>query len=46
MHFIDPVLTVAAFSILKAVVLVVATGGIGLAVGAVFALLWNVFHGA
>ena len=44
MHFIKPVFTIEPFETLKAAVLVVLAGGLGFAVGAASALVWNPLH--
>jgi hypothetical protein len=44
MHFIKPVYLVEPFEVGRAVVLIFATGVIGLASGAGFALIWNALH--
>lgn len=44
MHFIRPPYTVGAFHAGTAAVLVVVTAGLGYAMGAVFAVVWNRVH--
>jgi hypothetical protein len=44
MHFIRPVYVVEPFEVARAVILIFATGAIGLASGAGFALIWNALH--
>ena len=46
MHFIEPVLTIAPFSNLKAFILWGVTSGVGFVLGSVFALVWNALHKA
>ncbi len=44
MHFIKPVLVVEAFDFGRAAILLVVTGAFGLAIGSIFASIWNAFH--
>lgn len=41
-HFIRPVYVVEAFDFIRAFILILVTAGIGFAIGASFALMWNV----
>ncbi|HLC08377.1 MAG TPA: hypothetical protein VJK06_03745 [Methyloceanibacter sp.] len=43
-HFIKPVYVIEPFEILRAVILIVVTSGIGYLIGVVFALVWNRLH--
>ncbi len=43
-HFIRPVYVVEAFDFTRAFVLILVTAGIGFAIGASFAFLWNVMR--
>jgi hypothetical protein len=44
MHFIKPIYVIEPFEIARAVILIIATSGIGFVIGSVFALAWNVLH--
>ena len=46
MHFIKPVLVIEPFGIVKAVILLIVTAGLGFVIGSVFALVWNALHRA
>jgi len=46
MHFIKPVLVIEPFGIVKAVILLVVTAGLGFVAGSVFAWIWNALHRA
>jgi hypothetical protein len=46
MHFIKPVWVIEPFSVGRAAILLVVTAGIGFAIGAMFALVWNSLHKA
>jgi hypothetical protein len=43
-HFIKPVYVIEPFRLMRAVLLIIVTGSLGYAFGAVFALIWNAFH--
>ncbi len=43
-HFIKPVYVIEPFSLGRAALLVALTGGIGFAVGALLAAVWNALH--
>jgi hypothetical protein len=43
-HFIKPLYVIEPFAFARAVILVLITGGIGLASGSAFALIWNALH--
>ena len=46
MHFIKPIYVIEPFAIAKAAILIVATAGVGFAIGSIFALVWNALHKA
>ena len=45
LHFIKPVYVIGAFNVGTALLLIVITTGIGYAIGYIFGVLWNRFHG-
>lgn len=44
MHFIKPIYVIEPFEFVRAVILIVVTGGVGFVIGWVFALIWNALH--
>ena len=46
MHFIKPIYVIEPFEIARAGILLVVTTGIGIVIGAAFALIWNALHKA
>ncbi len=43
-HFIKPIYVIEPFDIVRAIILLVVTSGVGFVFGALFALIWNWFH--
>jgi hypothetical protein len=46
MHFIKPVYVIEPFELTRMIILVVVTTALGAAIGALFAVVWNLFHQA
>ncbi len=43
-HFIKPIYVIEPFEIVRAVILLIVTTGVGFVIGSVFALVWNAVH--
>jgi hypothetical protein len=43
MHFIKPIYVIEPFDVVRAVILLIVTSGIGFVFGSLFALIWNGF---
>lgn len=46
MHFIKPVYVIEPFELARMIILVAVTTALGAAIGALFGLVWNLFHKA
>jgi hypothetical protein len=45
-HFIKPIYVIEPFELIRAVILIALTAGIGFLIGVAFAAVWNVLHKA